>query len=95
MSTSKIFYRFCGIVTIVALLSVSLFAQDKAVPTAYSSYLDAVNAPYAWNLGYTGQNVVVGVIDDSIDMNHPFFSSNIDTDSAYNTGVMYNNAFFK
>ena len=72
-----------------------MFAQDKPVPTAYSSYLDAVNAPYAWERGYTGQNVVVGVIDDSIDMNHPFFSSNIDTDSAYNTGVMYNNAFFK
>ena len=95
MLSTKLFYRFCGIVTIVALLSVSLFAQDKPVPTTYSSYLNAVNAPYAWNLGYTGQNVVVGVIDDSIDMGHPFFSSNIDTDSAYNTGVIYNNAFFR
>ncbi|MBR5160910.1 MAG: S8 family serine peptidase, partial [Thermoguttaceae bacterium] len=95
MSISKIICRFCGIVTIAALLSVSLFAQDKPVPTAYNSYLDAVNAPYAWNLGYTGQNVVVGVIDDSVDMSHPFYSANIDTDSAYNTGVMYNNDFFK
>ena len=94
MTISKLFYRFCGIVTIVALLSVSLFAQDKPVPTKYSSYLAAVHAPYAWEHGFTGQNVVVGVIDDSIDMNHPFFSSNIDTDSAYNTGVMYNHAFF-
>ena len=95
MLSTKLFYRFCGIVTIVALLSVSHYAQDKAVPTQYASYLNAVNAPYAWNLGYTGQNVVVGVIDDSIDMNHPFFSSNIDTDSAYNTGAIYNNAFFR
>ena len=95
MSISKIICRYCGIVTIAALLSVSLFAQDKAVPTAYNSYLDAVNAPYAWNLGYTGQNVVVGVIDDSVDMFHPFYIANIDTDSAYNTGVMYNNDFFK
>ncbi|MBQ3349330.1 MAG: S8 family serine peptidase [Thermoguttaceae bacterium] len=95
MSINKLFYRFFGIVTIVALLSVSLFAQEKAVPTTYSSFLDAVNAPYAWNMGYTGQGVVVGVIDDSINMSHPFYSSNIDTASAYNTGVIYNNSFFK
>ncbi len=94
MSINKLFYRFFGIVTIVALLSVSLYAQDKAVPTQYASYLNAVNAPYAWNMGYTGQGVVVGVIDDSIDMDHPFFNynnvSSIDASLAYNTGAMYN-----
>ena len=88
------FYRFFGIVTIVALLSVSLFAQDKAVPTTYSSFLDAVNAPYAWNMGYTGQGVVVGIIDDSINMSHPFYGSNIDASLAYNTGVFFNKPFF-
>ena len=88
------FYRFFGIVTIVALLSVSLFAQDKAVPTTYSSFLDAVNAPYAWNMGYTGQGVVVGIIDDSITMSHPFYGSNIDASLAYNTGVFFNKPFF-
>ena len=94
MSILKLFYRFCGIVTIVALLSVSLFAQEKAVPTTYSSFLDAVNAPYAWDLGYTGQNVVVGIIDDSINMSHPFYGSNIDASLAYNTGVFFNKPFF-
>ena len=94
MSTKSVF-RIFGVVIFVALLSVSIYAQDKAVPTTYSSFLDAVNAPYAWNMGYTGQGVVVGVIDDSINMSHPFYSSNIDTNSAYNTGEIYNNEFFK
>ncbi len=95
MLTRNSLYRFCLFSILLTLFSVSLFAQDKAVPTTYSSFLDAVNAPYAWNMGYTGQGVVVGVIDDSIDMSHPFYSSNIDTASAYNTGVIYNNSFFK
>ena len=106
MISTKLFYRFCGIVTIIALLSVSLFAQDKPVPNTdnIANYLKAVHAPEAWNMGYTGQNVFVGVIDDSIDMYYPdsdfdmthsFFSDNIETSRAYNTGVIYNNAFFK
>lgn len=95
MLTRNSLYRFCIFSVLLTLFSVSLFAQDKAVPTTYSSFLDAVNAPYAWNMGYTGQGVVVGVIDDSINMSHPFYSSNIDTNSAYNTGEIYNDPFFK
>ena len=95
MLSTKPFYRFFGIVTIVALLSVNLFAQDKAVPTQYASFLDAINAPYAWSLGFTGQNVAVGVIDDSVNMSHPFFSSNIDTASAYNFGIVYNDEVYR
>ena len=95
MRTFTKFCRFCLFWALLLLLSVRLCAEDRAVPTTYSSWLDAVNVPYAWNLGFTGQNVVVGVIDDSIDMAHPFFSSNIDTSQAYNTGVIYNNEAFK
>ena len=91
----ELFYRFCVFGALLLLLHVGVFAEDRAVPTTYSSWLDAVNVPYAWNLGFTGKNVVVGIVDDSIDMAHPFFSSNIDTSQAYNTGVIYNNEAFK
>ena len=94
MSTRNTLYRFCILVLFVALSSVSLYADERSVPTEYSPWLDAVNAPYAWNLGFTGQNVVVGIIDDSID-NHPFYSANIDSSLAYNTGVIYNEERFK
>ena len=87
--------RFYLTVLFVALFNVSLYAEDRPVPTTYSSFLDAVNAPYAWNLGFTGQKTVVGVLDDSVDMNHPFFSSNIDPSLTYNTGVIYNDESYK
>lgn len=95
MLTIRTFYRICVIALLSVLTSVNLYADERAVPTTYASWLDAVNAPYAWNLGYTGKNVVVGVIDDSVDLNHPFISSNIDTSLAINTGVIFNNDVFK
>ncbi len=95
MSTGNTLYRLFTIVLFAALSSVSLYADDRSVPTEYASFLDVVNAPYAWNLGFTGQNVVVGVIDDSINMNHPFFKSNVDKASAYNFGIVYNNDIYK
>lgn len=95
MSTRNTLYRLFTIVLFVVLSSVSIYADDRSVPTEYASFLDVVNAPYAWNLGFTGQNVVVGVIDDSINMNHPFFKSNVDKASAYNFGIIYNNDIYK
>ncbi|HWI50652.1 MAG TPA: S8 family serine peptidase [Symbiobacteriaceae bacterium] len=38
--------------------------------------LDAVNAPEAWNLGYTGQGIKVCILDTGIDFNHPEFYKN-------------------
>ena len=87
--------RLYLVVLFAALFNVSLYAEDRPVPTTYDSFLDAVNAPYAWNLGFTGQNVVVGIVDDSIDVTHPFYSSNIDPSMTYNTGVIYNDESYK
>ena len=38
---------------------------------------DMINAPEVWNQGYTGQGVVVAVIDTGVDYNHVELSSNI------------------
>lgn len=39
--------------------------------------LDLVNAPEVWNRGYTGQGVVVAVIDSGVDYTHPDLDNNI------------------
>ena len=95
MLTAKPINRFCLFGVLALLFNACLFAADREVPTEYPAFLNAVNAPYAWNLGFTGKNVVVGIVDDSIEMDHPFFGSNIDTSLAYNTGVIYNDDRFK
>ena len=75
MLKSNISCRYYLAVLLAALFNVIVLAEDRPVPTTYSSFLDAVNAPYAWNLGFTGQKTVVSIIDDSADMTHPFFSA--------------------
>ncbi|MBE9067063.1 S8 family serine peptidase [Leptolyngbya cf. ectocarpi LEGE 11479] len=39
--------------------------------------LDAINAPEVWDQGITGQDVIVAVIDDGVDINHPDLAPNI------------------
>ncbi|MEM1253823.1 MAG: S8 family serine peptidase [Cyanobacteria bacterium P01_H01_bin.21] len=39
--------------------------------------LDMVNAPEVWAQGYTGENVVVAVIDSGVDINHSDLQNNI------------------
>jgi len=38
-----------------------------------------INVAPAWNMGYTGAGVTVGVIDSGIQMNHPDLAANINT----------------
>jgi subtilisin family serine protease len=44
--------------------------------------LDMVNAPEVWAQGYTGQNVVVAVVDSGVDYSHPDLAANIWVNSA-------------
>ena len=39
--------------------------------------LDLVNAPEVWNRGYTGQGIVVAVLDSGVDYRHPDLNDNI------------------
>ncbi|MBD2329109.1 S8 family peptidase [Alkalinema sp. FACHB-956] len=48
---------------------------------------DLVNAPEAWARGYTGQNVVVAVIDTGVDYTHPDLENNI----WYNSSEIFGN----
>uniref|UniRef100_A0A673ATV0 Furin-1-like n=1 Tax=Sphaeramia orbicularis TaxID=375764 RepID=A0A673ATV0_9TELE len=42
-----------------------------------------LNAKGAWQLGYTGKGVVVSILDDGIEKNHPDLSQNYDPDASY------------
>uniref|UniRef100_A0A7N9AR11 Furin (paired basic amino acid cleaving enzyme) a n=1 Tax=Mastacembelus armatus TaxID=205130 RepID=A0A7N9AR11_9TELE len=42
-----------------------------------------LNAKDAWRLGYTGKGVVVSILDDGIEKNHPDLMQNYDPDASY------------
>jgi subtilisin family serine protease len=42
--------------------------------------LDAINAPEAWNEGYTGKGARVFILDSGIDAEHPDIAPNLNTD---------------
>ncbi len=46
----------------------------------YQWGLDAIDAPEAWNAGYTGNKAKVFILDSGIDPNHPDLAPNLDTD---------------
>jgi len=54
--------------------SISLPLTHKSVtesPSAIEWNVSMVNAPDVWNMGYTGQNIVVAGQDTGYDWNHP------------------------
>ncbi|XP_074151098.1 proprotein convertase subtilisin/kexin type 6 isoform X1 [Sminthopsis crassicaudata] len=42
-----------------------------------------MNVPAAWKRGYTGKNVVVTILDDGIERNHPDLAANYDAYASY------------
>lgn len=55
--------------------SVGSFGGDNDWP------INMVNAPTVWNQGYTGDGIVVAVLDTGVDRNHPDLFNNIWTNS--------------
>ncbi|NEO58748.1 MAG: S8 family serine peptidase [Okeania sp. SIO3B5] len=71
-------------------------AQTINAPTPFPEVFDfnnwdveAINAPEVWNQGYTGQGIVVAVIDSGVDYNHFDLAGNIWT----NINEIPNNGF--
>ncbi len=51
--------------------------NDVASASATSTFLNAINAPQVWAQGYTGQGVVVAVVDSGADYTHADLKDNI------------------
>ena len=71
---------------LVLLSSAGVFSQERVIPGAHDSYLDAINVPAAWANGFTGQGVHVGIIDDSFQTNHPYYADRINASLNQNFG---------
>lgn len=52
----------------------NLFAN---VPNSNQWNLDLINAPESWAQGYTGQGIIVAVLDSGVNYNHPDLAANI------------------
>uniref|UniRef100_A0A4W6BXA5 Furin (paired basic amino acid cleaving enzyme) a n=1 Tax=Lates calcarifer TaxID=8187 RepID=A0A4W6BXA5_LATCA len=61
----------------------SLFWVICFLPPQYNSNHRDLNAKAAWELGYTGKGVVVSILDDGIEKNHPDLMQNYDPDASY------------
>lgn len=70
-----------GVVDANAAISTTLgqsnLFPDVAALGGNSWELDVVNAPEVWTQGYTGQGVVVAVVDSGVDYTHTDLDSNI------------------
>ena len=49
-----------------------------------TSNLPDMNVTGAWKLGYSGKGVVVSVVDDGLERNHPDLIQNYDPNASYN-----------
>ncbi|HEY3369598.1 MAG TPA: S8 family serine peptidase [Prolixibacteraceae bacterium] len=58
----------------------------------YQWGLDAIDAPEAWNMGYTGKKASVFILDSGIDAEHPDLASNLNTSlcKSFVPGEAYN-----
>ena len=65
-----------GIDTISLDYKIELIPTTQIAQTAGQWNIDLVGAPALWDLGYSGQGVVVATMDSGVDINHPDLSEN-------------------
>jgi subtilisin family serine protease len=51
---------------------------NDGCPQGYS-----LNITSAWEMGFTGRNVVVSIIDDGLEMNNPELTDNYDAEASH------------
>lgn len=84
--------RLRGVLAVVPDLKVKWIEPDKFVADAnppsigsnetyfrYQWGMDAIDAPEAWNAGYTGEGAMVFILDSGIDKDNPDLSPNLNT----------------
>ena len=67
--------RFVKFAERVPLIKKDLVPNDPQYPSLW--HLAKINAATAWNYFSTGSNVVIAVVDDALDRNHPDISPNL------------------
>ena len=59
--------------------------EDRLSKPDLSVSTPLVQAPQAWSMGYTGQNVAVAILDTGVDRNHPFFGGRVVQEACFST----------
>jgi len=74
----KIFVRFTLAAFLLTVSSVSVFAAATLTGAdAVFLHQQACNFGGAWDKGYSGNGITVGIIDDSMQMDHPAYSARV------------------
>ena len=68
--------RAAGLSTTYTEVDYENIIENLSSPNNFRD-LNSIKVPEVWNQGYTGQGVVVAVLDDGVEMNHPVLITNI------------------
>ena len=70
-------------------MAVEPFPDVADYGTARDWALNAINAPEVWSQGYTGEDIVVAVLDTGVDLDHPDINDNlwVNANEIYGNGI--------